>query len=64
LSAKVASVIGGVFIVKNGKKLHQVSKGDLIFPGQTLVTEDDGFTHLIYPDIKCQLLCPLFRTLY
>lgn len=52
LSAKVASVIGGVFIVQNGKKLNQVSKGDLIYPGQTLVTEDDGFTHLVYPDNK------------
>ena len=52
LSAKVASVIGGVFIVENKKKLHQVAKGDFIYPGQTLVTEDDGFTHLIYPDNK------------
>lgn len=52
LSAKVASVIGGVFIVKNGQKLSQVFKGDLILPGQTLVTEDDGFTHLVFPDNK------------
>jgi hypothetical protein len=52
LSAKVASVIGGVFIVSNGKKLQRVSQGDLIMPGQTLVTEDDGFTHLIFPDNK------------
>ena len=52
LSAKVASVIGGVFIVRNGKKLNQVSKGDLIYPGQTLVTENDGFTHLVFPDNK------------
>ena len=52
VSAKVASVIGGVFIVSNGKKLQRVSQGDLIMPGQTLVTEDDGFTHLIFPDNK------------
>ncbi|MFT5702595.1 MAG: hypothetical protein ACI8ZB_005518 [Desulforhopalus sp.] len=52
LSAKVASVIGGVFIVSNGKKLKQVMKGDFIYPGQTLVTEDDGFTHLVFPDNK------------
>ena len=52
LSAKVASVIGGVFIVRNGKKLKRVMKGDLIYPGQTLVTEDDGFTHLVFPDNK------------
>ncbi|WP_169309336.1 FecR domain-containing protein [Desulforhopalus sp. IMCC35007] len=52
VSARVASVIGGVFIVSNGKKLQRVSQGDLIMPGQTLVTEDDGFTHLIFPDNK------------
>jgi len=52
LSAKVASVIGGVFIVHNGQKLRRVSKGDEIYPGQTLVTEDDGFTHIIFPDNK------------
>lgn len=52
LAAKVASVVGGVFIVRNGKKLKRVSKGDFIYPGQTLVTEDDGFTHLIFPDNK------------
>lgn len=52
LKAKVASVVGGVFLVHNGKKLKRIVKGDEIFPGQTLVTEDDGFAHLIYPDNK------------
>lgn len=52
LSATVASVIGGVFIVDDGRNLKRVSTGDLIFPGQTLVTEEDGFAHIVFPDNK------------
>lgn len=52
LSAKVASVFGGVYLVAGDKKLKQVSKGDFILPGETLVTEEDGFTHLVFPDHK------------
>lgn len=52
LTATVASVIGGVFIVQRGQKLKRVSIGDLIYPGQTLVTEEDGFAHLVFPDNK------------
>ncbi len=52
LSATVASVFGGVYIVSDEKKLKQLVKGDLILPGQTLVTEEEGFTHLIFPDHK------------
>ncbi|MCP3892679.1 MAG: hypothetical protein GY702_27960 [Desulfobulbaceae bacterium] len=52
VTAKVVSVIGGVFILSDNKKLKRVQKGDLIVPGQTLVTEEDGFAHLIYPDNK------------
>lgn len=50
--ARVASVIGGVFIVKHGKKLTRVVKGGEVFPGQTIVTEEDGFAHIIFPDNK------------
>lgn len=52
LTATVASVIGGVFVVESGKELKRVSIGDLIYPGQTLVTEEDGFAHLVFPDNK------------
>ena len=52
LSAKVTSVTGSVFVVRYGNKLERVKKGDLIYPGQTLVTEEDGFTHLVFPDNK------------
>ncbi|BHH82714.1 hypothetical protein LA52FAK_10030 [Desulforhopalus sp. 52FAK] len=52
LTAKVASVVGGVFILERGKKLKRVVKGDEIYPGQTLVTEEDGFTHIVFPDNK------------
>ncbi len=52
VTAKVVSVIGGVFIISDNKKLKRVQKGDLVVPGQTLVTEEDGFAHLIFPDNK------------
>ncbi len=52
VAATVASVIGGVFLLENGKQFKRVMKGDRIFPGQTLVTEHDGFTHLVFPDYK------------
>ncbi|PID75310.1 MAG: hypothetical protein CSB23_04330 [Deltaproteobacteria bacterium] len=52
LSAKVASVSGGVFLVDRMNRLVKVAKGDAIFPGQTMVTEDGGYAYLIFPDHK------------
>ncbi|MFW2368626.1 MAG: FecR domain-containing protein, partial [Desulforhopalus sp.] len=52
LSAKVTSVFGGVYLLRSGKKLKQIKQGDIVLPGQTLVTEEDGFTHLVFPDHK------------
>ncbi|MEE4135666.1 MAG: FecR domain-containing protein [Desulforhopalus sp.] len=48
LSARVAALSGGVFVL-NGEELQSVSKGDLIYPGQTLVTDEDGFAQLVFP---------------
>ncbi|WP_457575586.1 FecR domain-containing protein [Desulfomarina sp.] len=50
LFAKVDSVSGGVFILQNGRTLIPLKKGDHVKPGQTVVTEDDGFAFLIFPD--------------
>ena len=52
VTAQIASVIGGVFRVASDGSLQQVKKGERILPGQTLVTEADGFAHLIFPDHK------------
>lgn len=52
VTARVASVIGGVYVLEDGKQLKRLHKGDTILPGQTLVTEEDGFAHLIFPDNK------------
>jgi hypothetical protein len=40
-----------VFVL-NGEELQPVSTGDLIYPGQTLVTDEDGFAQLVFPDHK------------
>ncbi len=50
LFAKVDSVSGGVFVLKNGNTLIPLKKGDHVRPGQTVVTEEDGFAFLIFPD--------------
>ena len=50
VSAKVASVSGEVYLIRNGKILHRLKKGDEILPGQSVVTEKDGYAHLVFPD--------------
>jgi len=50
LFAKVDSVSGGVFILENDKTLIPLKKGDHVRPGQTVVTKEDGFAFLIFPD--------------
>lgn len=52
LSAQVGSVNGGVFLVEKDSRLRQLKKGDTILPGQTVVTEKEGFASLIFPDNK------------
>jgi hypothetical protein len=52
LSAKVDSVTGGVFIFENDGKLKPLKKGDRVWPGQTVVTEEDGYAFLIFPDSR------------
>ncbi|MDD2463160.1 MAG: FecR domain-containing protein [Desulfobulbus sp.] len=49
LSATVASVHGQVGRVV-GKQIVEVHKGERLFPGQTVVTGSNGYTHLILPD--------------
>lgn len=52
LSGEIVSVSGAVYLVRNDKQLKKVEKGDRILPGQSLVTEDDGFAHIAFPDHK------------
>lgn len=52
VSGHVAAVSGSVYLLTGKEKLKKIQKGDTILPGQTLVTEDDGFAHIIYPNNK------------
>lgn len=52
ISARIASVRGGVYAIKNKTTIEPLKKGDSLYPGQTLVTEEDGFAHLVFPDQK------------
>ncbi|MGD9947486.1 MAG: FecR domain-containing protein [Desulfobulbus sp.] len=49
LSATVASVHGQVGRLE-GEQPVPLHKGDVLLPGQTVVTGSDGYTHLILPD--------------
>ncbi len=52
VSGHVAAVAGSVYLLTNDTKLKKVVKGDTIVPGQTMVTEEDGFAHIIFPNNK------------
>ncbi|MGE4561268.1 MAG: FecR domain-containing protein, partial [Desulfobulbus sp.] len=49
LSATVASVHGQVGRLE-GEQAVPLNTGDLLLPGQTVVTGSDGYTHLLLPD--------------
>lgn len=51
ISARVASVSGSPRVVKSGQA-GDLHKGDLVYPGQTVVTGQNEYVHLVYPDHK------------
>ena len=52
VAGHIVSLAGTVYLVENKTKLKKIKKGDFIVPGQTLVTENDGFAHIVFPDSK------------
>ncbi len=51
VSARVASLSGNPHIIKKGNSTL-LRKGDYVYPGQTVVTGQDEYVHLVYPDHK------------
>ncbi len=50
-SAQVASVVGDVFRLQGSDgSLRQVKKGERMRPGETLITGENGFAHLVLSD--------------
>lgn len=49
---EISTVAGDVFWMEKNNSLRQVKKGDRIWPGQTVVTKENGFVHLVLPDRK------------
>ena len=58
ISATVISLKGKPQLVDRDKKVLPLHKGDAVFPGQTVVTRDDEYVHLIYPDNKHSRIGP------
>jgi len=58
ISATVISLKGKPQLVDRDKKASPLHKGDAVFPGQTVVTRDDEYVHLIYPDNKHSRIGP------
>lgn len=52
VSALVASISGSPQLVTTNSEIVDIHKGDLILPGQTVVTGKGEHIHLIYPDHK------------
>jgi len=48
--AQLASVSGQVYLVRSGNILKKLKKGDIVYPGQTVVTGPESYAHLVYPD--------------
>jgi hypothetical protein len=58
ISATVISLKGKPQLVNHDKTASPLHKGDAVFPGQTVVTRDDEYVHLIYPDHKHSRIGP------
>lgn len=63
ISAKVASISGSPILVTGDSQTREIRKGDLVLPGQTVVTEDDEYVHLIYPNNKHTRIGPQSKML-
>jgi len=57
-SARVASVHGTVKVMQDKTVIGEIRKNDTILPGQTIVTEAESYTHLIFPDHKYTRIAP------
>ncbi len=58
VSARVISIKGAPLLVTGHNKTLQLHKGDTVLPGQTVITRDDEYVHLIYPDNKHSRIGP------
>jgi hypothetical protein len=63
ISAKVASVSGSPLLVTDNSQTRELRKGDLVLPGQTVVTENDEYVHLVYPNNKHTRIGPQSKML-
>jgi len=63
ISAKVASLRGSPFLLTGDSRTRDLHKGDLVLPGQTVVTEDDEYVHLVYPNNKHTRIGPQSKML-
>ncbi|RUM42206.1 MAG: hypothetical protein DSY80_07585 [Desulfocapsa sp.] len=52
VSAQVASVNGAPKLVTEDSRILELHKGDSVLPGQTVVTSENEYVHLLYPDNK------------
>jgi len=50
INAQLASVSGQVYLVRSGNVLKKLKKGDVVYPGQSVVTGTESYAHLVYPD--------------
>lgn len=52
VAAQVASVSGTPKLVTEDSQIFELQKGDTVLPGQTIVTGENEYVHLRYPDHK------------
>ena len=58
VSAEVISIKGSPLVVTNKNVSKKLRKGDRVFPGQTVITGDEEYVHLVYPDNKHSRIGP------
>ncbi len=52
ISAQVASLSGTPKLLNKDSQIVELHKGDTVLPGQTVVTAENEYVHLLYPDHK------------
>lgn len=57
-SARIVSVHGSVHSIQDKKITGVVKKNDTLLPGQTIVTGEASYAHLIFPDHKYTRVAP------
>ena len=58
VAARVISIKGAPMLVTGPGKTRRLYKGDTVLPGQTVVTHEDEYVHLMYPDNKHSRIGP------